>query len=260
MQKSGKTGTDQTVQTKSGLLKPKISAESEPESASNENKASAAGADRSRNDDKKEVIEESKASQAHKTPQTDRDARAQARTSNLTEKVAASPLPIKQASDESSPSKREIQQHSGDRTSAPSKPTSASASGSTASRSGKSDDSDGSKVGSGDKGADEPLFQKHDHAKHVELIRAKAIDKVNKEKEVTLARLCRDSTTEEWTLTLYQKRQQHYSFASYVWDEIDGKWERSLVSDKRPLSGLRQHLDFSSSGKDCRVLKGSLPE
>jgi len=114
---------------------------------------------------------------------------------------------------------------------------------------------------SGDKAkaTDDIAFKKHDHSKYTSAIRGKAIDQVNKEKDVALARLCRDSTTEEWSLTLYRKRQQTYSFVSYVWDEIDEKWEQAFVSDQRPISGWKQHLDFSSSGKDCVGLKGTPP-
>jgi len=114
---------------------------------------------------------------------------------------------------------------------------------------------------SGDKtkASDDIAFKKHDHSKYTATIRGKAIDQVNKEKDVALARLCRDSTTEEWSLTLYRKRQQTYSFVNYVWDEIDEKWEQAFVSDQRPISGWKQHLDFSSSGKDCVGLKGAPP-
>jgi hypothetical protein len=109
------------------------------------------------------------------------------------------------------------------------------------------------------KEGDDTPFKKHDHSKYIAVIRGKAIDHVNKEKDVALARVCRDTTTEEWSLTLYRKKQQTYSFVSYVWDEIDGKWEQVFVSDQRPLSGWKHHLDFSSSGKECIPLKGSPP-
>ncbi|MBI4964938.1 MAG: hypothetical protein HY913_16815 [Desulfomonile tiedjei] len=109
------------------------------------------------------------------------------------------------------------------------------------------------------KESDDVAFKKHDHAKYISTIRGKAIDQLNREKAVTLARVCRDTTTEEWSLVIYRKRDKTYSFVSYVWDEIDGKWEEALPSGPRPISGWKHHLDFSSAGKECQVLKGTLP-
>jgi len=108
-----------------------------------------------------------------------------------------------------------------------------------------------------DKGLPDFSFRKHDHSKYVVLIRNKAIDRVNKEKNADLARLCRDRTTDQWSLTIYRRAEKLYSFVYLVWDEIDEKWEESYSADKRPLSGWKQHLDFSASGKECKVLKGN---
>lgn len=101
-------------------------------------------------------------------------------------------------------------------------------------------------------------FQKHDHAKYAERVNNAAIDLVNKAPEAGFARVCRDSITEQWTLHLYYFRDKKYWFISYNWDEIDEKWEDSFKSDKRPLNVWKDHVNFSASGKECRVLKGAL--
>jgi hypothetical protein len=101
----------------------------------------------------------------------------------------------------------------------------------------------------------DPPFKRHNHAKYVEKIKNKAIDKVNTEKDVAYARLCRDSTTDEWSLWIYRSEAKVYRFVSYVWDEVDEKWEESFISEKRPLSGWQNHLKSLAAGKDCMVLK-----
>lgn len=259
-QKLGRTGSQPANQAKTGLIKPQMSSDEGAQSAAGRNKTSTVAQAQSASSGKTEATEESKASQARTGFSADKETTAQTKTADLRVKGVTSSLPANQAADESRPSTRDIQRSSRGRTSEPLKEPSGLPAGQAQSGSGKSGEPDSAKTSSGEKGNDEPPFQKHDHVKYLELIRAKAIDKMNKEKDVTLARLCRDSTTEEWTLTLYQRRQQYYSFASYVWDEIDGKWEKSLASDKRPVSGWKQHLDFSSAGKDCKVLKGSMTE
>ncbi|HMK33972.1 MAG TPA: hypothetical protein VK463_02820 [Desulfomonilaceae bacterium] len=102
-------------------------------------------------------------------------------------------------------------------------------------------------------------FKKHDHSKYTEKIRNKAIDRVNQEPTCKYARICRDSTTDEWGLTLYYVQDKVYVMVSYAWDDIDQKFEKSFTSDKRPVSGWKHHLDFSAAGKECRVLKGARP-
>lgn len=99
-------------------------------------------------------------------------------------------------------------------------------------------------------------LRKHDHSKYVTTIRHKAIDMVNKETDCDVARLCRDSLTDEWSLALYFKAAASYFCVIYTWDEIEGRWEKSFTSEKRPLSGMKKHLAFSSAGKSCRALKG----
>ncbi|MGC8908474.1 MAG: hypothetical protein ACP5M0_13675 [Desulfomonilaceae bacterium] len=103
----------------------------------------------------------------------------------------------------------------------------------------------------------ETVFKKHDHVKYVTMIRNKAIDALNKEPDCDLARLCRDSFTDGWSLTLYKKSGKYYTYTVYAWDEIDGNWVASYASEKRPLANMKKHLSFSSSGKTCQTLKGS---
>lgn len=100
-------------------------------------------------------------------------------------------------------------------------------------------------------------FRKHDHSKYVSVIRQKAIDKVNADREADFVRICKDSNTDEWTLTLYYRQRTTYRFVTYIWDEIDDKWEESYVSEKRPMTAWKRHISFSSAGKRCEVMKGS---
>lgn len=100
-------------------------------------------------------------------------------------------------------------------------------------------------------------FKKHDHSKYVSTIRNKAIDKVNQEKNSDYVRVCKDANTDEWSLTFYYRQRQSYYYVTFIWDEIDDKWQESFVSEKRSMSGWKHHLTFSSAGKNCKVLKGS---
>lgn len=100
-------------------------------------------------------------------------------------------------------------------------------------------------------------FPKHDHSKYVTTVRHKAIDILNRATDCDIARLCRDSLTDEWSLILYFKTGASFYYVMHSWDEIEGKWSESFVSEKRPVSGLKKHLTFSASGKTCKVLKGS---
>lgn len=99
-------------------------------------------------------------------------------------------------------------------------------------------------------------FKKHDHSKYVTDIRNKAIDQLNKEKDADLVRLCRNATTDQWSLTMYHRAERTYSFTDYAWDEVNLKWEKVLSSVKKPRSSWKQHLDFSAAGKECKILKG----
>jgi len=98
-------------------------------------------------------------------------------------------------------------------------------------------------------------FKRHDHTKYLEMIKNKAVDLVNSDKESNHAAICKDMITDQWSLTLYYVKEKTYKFITYAWDEIDDNWKESFASGKRPLSGLKKHLKYSSSGKDCKVLK-----
>jgi len=109
----------------------------------------------------------------------------------------------------------------------------------------------------GDAGAtkSKELFKRHNHAKYLEIINNKAVDLVNSDKESNYVAMCKDMVTDEWSLTLYYVKEKTYKFVTYAWDEIDDNWRESFTSDKRPLSGLKKHLKYSSAGKDCKALK-----
>ncbi|MGO9120917.1 MAG: hypothetical protein ACLQPD_25320 [Desulfomonilaceae bacterium] len=98
-------------------------------------------------------------------------------------------------------------------------------------------------------------FKRHDHTKYLEIIKNKAVDLVNSDKESAYAAICKDMITDQWSLAFYYIQEKTYKFIIYVWDEIDDKWQKSFVSDKQPISSLEKHLKYSSSGKDCKVLK-----
>jgi hypothetical protein len=120
----------------------------------------------------------------------------------------------------------------------------------------KDEDSTSSDADDGSQAA-KPIeqFKRHDHAKYMELVKNKAIDLVNSEKECDQATICKDMITDQWSLALYYMKEKTYKFITYVWDEIDDSWQKSFTSDKRQISGLEKHLKYSSSGKDCKVLK-----
>lgn len=102
-------------------------------------------------------------------------------------------------------------------------------------------------------------FKRHDHAKYLEMIKNKAVDMVNSDKESSSAKICKDVITDQWSLTLYYVKEKTYKFVTYTWDEIDDDWKKSFTSNKGPLSGLKRHLKYSSSGKDCKPLKKERP-
>jgi len=107
----------------------------------------------------------------------------------------------------------------------------------------------------GDDEASGPAFKKHDHVKYLRLITNKAIDRVNEAKDSAHAALCKDSMTEQWSLTIYFRQAKTFSFVVYVWDEVDENWVESLRADKRPLVQWKSRLDYQTSGKDCRLIK-----
>jgi hypothetical protein len=110
------------------------------------------------------------------------------------------------------------------------------------------------KSGSDTSAKDDLPFKRHDHKKYVQKIRNKAIDKVNKTRDVTYATLCRDSATDEWSLWIYKFEGKTYRFITYAWDEVDEKWEESLKSNKQPVSGWKRHLKFTADTKRCQKL------
>ena len=102
-----------------------------------------------------------------------------------------------------------------------------------------------------------PSFKKHDHSKYLTTIKNSAIDVVNKEPDSVYARMCRHNTSEEWSLYLYFTQGKNYHFRIYVWDPIENMWTETFESEKRPVTGYKKHLSFSSAGKKCISLKGS---
>ena len=126
----------------------------------------------------------------------------------------------------------------------------------SASEGATSRSSRGKSSADGDSHSSGPAFQKHDHAKYVRTIKNKAIDRLNKSRAATHAILCRNPTTDQWSLTIYSKGQRSYSYVSYAWDDVDEDWEK-IFSDKRvPLSRWRQHVRYSTQDKECSPLKG----
>ncbi len=118
----------------------------------------------------------------------------------------------------------------------------------------KDEPADGSRVAS--KETDES-FRKHDHSEYKRTIKNAAIDTLNKHRGSTAARLCRDTTTDLWTLTIYSQGRGKLSFVIYFWDEVDGKWERSFESGNVPPKKWRSHLRYASADKTCTILKGA---
>ncbi len=102
-----------------------------------------------------------------------------------------------------------------------------------------------------------PLFKKHDHMKYLEKIKDTATELVSKESGSVFARLCKDSVTDEWSMSMYFFKDKVYWFVAYKWDEIDEKWEESFKSDERPIAVWKNHVNFSASGKECNILKGA---
>ncbi len=115
----------------------------------------------------------------------------------------------------------------------------------------------GSETGD-DLGNDSGSIKKHDHLQYVQLIEEKAREMLKEHRDASLVRICKDSTTDQWTMNVYGKDAKSYSFISYTWDEVDEKWEKSFESRKQPLKRWKSHLDFSAARKTCKVLKGSL--
>ena len=230
--------TEEKARTKTGLIRPRI-AEEQKSPVPN----AAEKADKVKSDEKKSAMaaekSDEKPARATQTV-TSLDKKNGDKTSSPEKKPTELIKPLRQASEDALPAKTESVQ--------PEKnPKSDSDKQASTARANKTKDSE------------EIPLKKHDHSKYVAAIKGKAIDRVNKSSNVDLARICRDTTTDEWSLTLYHKREKAYSFVSYIWDEIDEKWEEAFSSDQRPIAGWKQHLNFSSAGKKCDVIKGRLP-
>jgi hypothetical protein len=105
--------------------------------------------------------------------------------------------------------------------------------------------------------AEDLRFRKPDHGAYDTKINNSAIDMVNRAGECALARLCKDSLTDERSLTLYAKQEKTYSFEVFVWDAINSSWKKSFDSGRKPISTWKDHLKFSASGRSCKILKGS---
>ncbi len=101
-----------------------------------------------------------------------------------------------------------------------------------------------------------PSFKKHDHSKYVNRIKNLAINILNSQSSPFYATLCCDSTTDEWSFTIYFKQSNNFRYNSFIWDPIDDKWEQQYESESKPLTGWKKHVSFVSSGKQCSLLKG----
>jgi len=102
----------------------------------------------------------------------------------------------------------------------------------------------------------DPGIKKHDHAAYKRQVKNKAIDIVNNDAKCSLAKLCKDFITEEWTLTLFTKGDKTFSFTAHVWDPIGEKWKQTFTSTPRPIKNWVTHLRVTSSGRECELLKG----
>ncbi|MGC8660495.1 MAG: hypothetical protein ACP5U1_15625 [Desulfomonilaceae bacterium] len=103
----------------------------------------------------------------------------------------------------------------------------------------------------------QPSFKKHDHTKYVNRIKNLAMNILKRQEKSFYATMCCDSTTEEWSLTIYFKSQNSFRYRSFVWDPIDDKWEQMYESGNKPLSGWKKHLSYSTADKKCTQLGGS---
>ena len=94
-------------------------------------------------------------------------------------------------------------------------------------------------------------FEKFDHVEYRSKIKSKAIDIVNHHKKCSLARLCKDFYTEQWSLRIYRQSSKTYSFISYAWDPIAEEWNKDFKSPSRPNSTWKRNLKSSAAGKEC---------
>ncbi len=229
---SGKTEpqTEPKTAQKSGLVKPRIDGQSEKNQVASVPVRSEAESDK-RSSTEDNVRKESSGA----ARPSDKDSGTKARSeSDSSGTATSSPTgPTAQAANVSNAARREV-------SSGPVPATSTST----------TETSDPSKPPD----PDEPI-KRHDHSRYTELIKNKAMELVKQQPDSDHALLCKDAVTDQWSLVLHYSKERVYTFATYLWDEIDEKWQRAFVSDKRPLSGWQSHLRYQSSGKECRTLK-----
>jgi len=114
------------------------------------------------------------------------------------------------------------------------------------------------KLSSKDPTLPEGPIRKFDRAKYFEQLRSEASEIVKKEPDSSHAILCRDTITDDWSLSIYRIRGNHFEYVVYAWDEIDEKWTKDYDSEKRPLNQMKDHLKISVVNKECKALKGSI--
>jgi hypothetical protein len=102
-------------------------------------------------------------------------------------------------------------------------------------------------------------LKKFDHAKYFDQLRSDAVELVKKESNSSHAILCRDTITDEWSLSIYRIKDNYFAYVVYVWDEIDEKWTKTHDSERRPLTQMKDHLRLSVVHKECKALKGTIP-
>lgn len=98
-------------------------------------------------------------------------------------------------------------------------------------------------------------IKKYDHSRYVKKIRSKAAKLVEGSPSCFHARLCRDLISDEWWLTTYRKSGKTFSYTSWVWDDIDQKFERTFRSPEQPLRELKLQISYSAAEKECHVLR-----
>jgi hypothetical protein len=101
-------------------------------------------------------------------------------------------------------------------------------------------------------------YEKFDHVSYRKKIRRKAIDIVNKHKKCSLARLCKDFYTDQWSLRIYKKGLKKYSFIAYSWDPVTEDWSEDFKSPLRPVSTWKRNVKMSAAGKECESIKGRM--
>jgi hypothetical protein len=106
-----------------------------------------------------------------------------------------------------------------------------------------------------EKFSEKAAFKKHDHSVYVQLITDKAIEIVSRNPKSTYARMCRNSVTDEWSLSVYFESGPYYTVSVYLWDRIDEKWTKTSDTEKRPSTQFSKSLKFTAVGKECTALK-----